>query len=213
MGGVARALALMPDQVGVYLALSGQAIGRADAYRLGLVTHCFDADRFDEIERHLGDADPVDAPLDTLHVDPGEGVLENLREPIARCFSAGSIAEIVGRLAGEPGTYRPWADAARAALEQRSPLALKVTHRFLQRVAHLDLRQSLVLEYNLTCRLMDGPHFKQAMRARSASGRVGPWQPGSLAQVDEATVVALLDSEAVPPLDLPTREQMQGRRS
>ena len=38
--GVSWAFARMPDEIGMYLALTGRAIGRADAYRLGLVTHC-----------------------------------------------------------------------------------------------------------------------------------------------------------------------------
>ena len=37
----------------MYLALTGRAIGRADAYRLGLVTHCIPAPRFGEIRAAL----------------------------------------------------------------------------------------------------------------------------------------------------------------
>ena len=38
--GVAWAFARLPDEIGMYLGLTGRSIGRADAYRLGLATHC-----------------------------------------------------------------------------------------------------------------------------------------------------------------------------
>src|SRR5207244_12634351 len=51
--GVSWAFARMPDAIGMYLALTGRPIGRADAYRLGLVTHCIPADRFGEVRAGL----------------------------------------------------------------------------------------------------------------------------------------------------------------
>jgi enoyl-CoA hydratase len=67
--GVSWAFARMPDEIGMYLALTGRAIGRADAYRLGLVTHCIPAARFGEIPAALGVADTVDPLLDDRHED------------------------------------------------------------------------------------------------------------------------------------------------
>lgn len=71
--GVAHALARMPDEVGVYLGLTGRAIGRADALALGLVTHCVPGESFDAITAALAEADPVDPVLDSRHVDPRPG--------------------------------------------------------------------------------------------------------------------------------------------
>src|SRR6185312_15309110 len=89
--GACWAFARMPDAIGMYLALTGRAIGRADAYRLGLVTHCISAASFGEIRAALEDADPVDPVLDTRHTDPGPGELDAMRTAIAWCFSAGSV--------------------------------------------------------------------------------------------------------------------------
>ena len=55
--GVAWAFARLPDEIGTYLALTGRAIGRADAYRLGLATHCVPAARFGEVAAGLADDD------------------------------------------------------------------------------------------------------------------------------------------------------------
>ena len=71
--GVSWAFARMPGWLGMYLALTGRAIGRADAYRLGLVTHCVPAACFGAIKAGLAAADPVDQMLDSRHVEPGSG--------------------------------------------------------------------------------------------------------------------------------------------
>ena len=96
------AFARMPDEIGMYLALTGRAIGRADAYRLGLVTHCIPAARFAEI-RGRASAMPIPSirVLDDRHEDPGPGELDALRPVIARCFSADSVEDIVARLRAE----------------------------------------------------------------------------------------------------------------
>src|SRR5262245_55853537 len=73
--GVCWLFARLPDQIGMYLALTGRSLNRADAYSLGLVTHCLPARQFAEIRAAIADADPVDPVLDTRHVDPGPGEL------------------------------------------------------------------------------------------------------------------------------------------
>ena len=104
--GVSWAFARMPDEVGMYLALTGRAIGRADAYRLGLVTHCLPAARFAEVRAAISDADPVDPVLDSRHEDPGLGEIDALRPAIARCFGQPSVEAIAAALAAERGETR-----------------------------------------------------------------------------------------------------------
>jgi enoyl-CoA hydratase len=76
--GVSSVLARLPDEIGMYLALTGRTIGHADAYHLGLATHCIPAAQFGEIRAAIADADPVDPILDSRHVDPGRGDLDEL---------------------------------------------------------------------------------------------------------------------------------------
>ncbi len=71
--GVSHVLARMPDEIGMYLALTGRSVGPADAYRLELVTHCIPARQFAEIQAAVREADPVDPVLDTRHEEPGPG--------------------------------------------------------------------------------------------------------------------------------------------
>ena len=73
--GTAWPLSRLPDSVGMYLGLTGRSIGPADAYALGLLTHCIPAARFEEIKAAFADTWPVDTILDELQVDPGPGEL------------------------------------------------------------------------------------------------------------------------------------------
>jgi enoyl-CoA hydratase len=189
-GGIAFALSRMPDGIGMYLALTGTHIGRADAYRLGLLTHCIDSGHYSDIEARLADADPVDEPLDAWHGDAGAGELEMLRSRIARCFGSGSLADMAARLAAEPPGTGDWAHRAASAMQLVPPMGLAATHALLTRAASLDLHGTLTLEYQLSCRLL--------VHARNRS---------TVVSADD-----LLRDGSEPPLALPTRSEMQARR-
>ena len=131
--GVSWAFARMPDAIGMYLALTGRSIGRADAYRLGLATHCIPAKRFGEIRAGLADADTVDP----LAGRPARG-------PGPRRAGGAAAGDCALLLAGHGGGHpRPPAVRARRRggrgrrawskdLAARSPTSLKITHRHVR---------------------------------------------------------------------------------
>lgn len=212
--GVAHVLSRLPDEIGTYLALTGRSIERADAYHLGLVTHCIDGSRFDEIEAALGDAQTVDALLDGMHEDPGVGSLEAYRHIIARCFAGDSVEAIVARLGGVTGDGRDFAVGVLSDLSRRSPTSLKITLRHVRRAASLDLRDVLIADQRLACRCLASHDFAEGVRAALIDKDNLPvWQPATLAEVPEAAVEAcfapLPEGED---LQLPTRAQMQASR-
>lgn len=208
--GVCWAFARMPDAVGMYLALTGRAIGRADAYRLGLATHCVPKARFGEIRAALADADPVDALLDERHEDPGTGDLEGLRPVIARCFPAPSVEEVVGRLQAERGPEADWAQGVLEDLAARSPTSLKITHRHVLEARALDLRATLIQDFRLARRCLEGHDLYEGVRAALIDrDRAPKWQPPHLGAVSEAMVEAHFASLGPDELDLPSRAAMQ----
>jgi enoyl-CoA hydratase len=211
--GVGWAFARMPDHVGMYVALTGRAIGRADAYKLGLATHCISSSSFDDIRTALQDADPVDAVLDNRHIDPGSGELDALRPTIARCFSAGSVEEIVERLASERGDEREWAQGVIKDLTRNSPTSLKITFRHVRSARDMDLRETLEQDYRIAVRCMQRHDFYEGVRAALIDRDRNPrWQPPKLEDVAPAEV----DSYFAPPdrglLSLPSRTEMQAVR-
>ena len=212
--GVAHALSRLPGNVGAYLGLTGRGIGRAEAYGLGLATHCIDAASYGEIERRLADAEPIDRVLDGLHRDPGEGELTAHRGLIADCFAPSTVEEMSEKLARAAGAGHDFAAGILKDFAKRSPTSLKITLRHLREAKSKDLRQVLATDYRLACRCLDGHDFAEGVRAALIDKDNLPvWRPARITDVTEAMVSAHFaalgeGSELV----LPTRAEMQAAR-
>ena len=208
--GVAHVLAHLPDEVGTYLGLTGRTIGRADAYELGLATHCISREQFAAILAGLSDADPVDPLLDDLHQEPEAGELSPWRDLIANAFSAATVAEIRERLTRIAGGGGGFAEGILADLDKRSPLSLAVTLRHIRDAQALDLRQTLQVDYRLVCRFLEDHDFHEGVRAALIDKDNAPrWRPASLADVSEARVESYFAPMGGDELVLPTRQEMQ----
>lgn len=211
--GAAWALARLPGSIGMFLGLTGRTIGAADAYALGLVTHCIPAARFAEIKAALADTWPVDTVLDERHIDPGPGEFAPYAPVIAHCFSAASVEAIIARLDAVTGAERAWALAVVDDLKSRSPTSLKVTHRHIGDARALDLRQTLAVDYRLACRFLDGHDFYEGVRAALVDKDGHPkWQPERLEEVTSAMVEDYFASMGAAELVLPSRTEMQEAR-
>ncbi len=211
--GAAWALSRMPNAIGMYLGLTGRTIGAADAYALGLLTHCIPAARFDEIKKALADTWPVDTVLDERHVDPGPGELAPYASLIEKCFSADSVEEIIERLSAVTGSQSEWANAVVADLLSRSPTSLKITHRHIRDARALDLRQTLCVDYRLACRFLDAHDFYEGVRAVLIDKDGHPkWQPANISDVTANMVDDCFVPMGPDEMALPTRPEMQAAR-
>ncbi|MEQ1695322.1 MAG: enoyl-CoA hydratase/isomerase family protein [Hyphomicrobiaceae bacterium] len=211
--GVAQGLARLPHHIGRYLGLTGHSIGRADAYALGLVTHCLEAAQFAEVEVGLAEAWPVDPLLDERHRDPGPGPLMGHADAIAHCFGAASVEEVLERLQGVRGESSAFAGKALADLTARSPLALKVALRHIKEAGALDLRQTLEVDFRLGCRFMAVGDFHEGVRAALVDKDHSPrWKPNVLADVTQNQLDDLFAAMPGAELNLPLRQEMQGMR-
>ena len=211
--GSAYALSRLPGEIGMYLGLTGRAIGPADAYALGLVTHCIPKAHYEEIKTVLSGAWPVDPLLDERHVAMGERELEPYAARIAWCFSAASVEETIDRLGAVDGGDRDWAQGVIEDLQRRSPLSLKVTHRHIRAARACDIRQTLQIDYRLACRFLEGHDFYEGVRATLIDKDGAPrWQPDRLHDVTPAMVEDYFAPMGADELVLPTRQEMQAAR-
>jgi enoyl-CoA hydratase len=215
--GVSHTLGRLPGEIGTYLALTGRPIERADAFALGLVTHCIDACYFEEIERQLADAQTVDPLLDGLHQPPGVGALVPYQSYIADCFAGDTAPEIGRRLvcladSATEGSVRAWATDVLADLLRASPLSLAVALRHLRLSRAMDLRQTLTIDGRLAPRMFRLHDFQEGVRARFVDPDNAPrWHPATLAEISVARVDDLF-RDAPHETALPTREEMQAAR-
>jgi enoyl-CoA hydratase len=185
----------MPGSTGLYLGLTGKIVDRADAYYVGVATHCIPAAQFGAVRAAMIEGEPIDAVVQGLHVHPGEGLIEKLRDPIDRIFSAPSVEEIFRRLEREDGVWRDWASETLDTLTKRSPLSLKVTFEQLRRgKAYGTLKEALIVEYRLAHRMIRQPDFVEGVRAVIVDKDQSPkWVPSSLENVSDAFVKSLFD--------------------
>lgn len=181
-----------PGETGLYLGLTGQSFGRADAFYLGIATHCIDAGQYDTIRNAMIEGDPIDAVLDGLHRHPGESAIAALRPAIDRIFAAESVEAILSRLDAETGPDAKWAAETAATIRRRAPLSLKVTFRQLREGrAAGSLKDELKTEFRLTSRLLARPDIREGVRAALIDKDRSPkWRPALLEEVTDEMVAA-----------------------
>jgi enoyl-CoA hydratase len=190
--GAGYFLSRFPGKTGLYLGLTGLSIGRADAYYLGVATHCINAPEFDKIRYAIIEGDPIDPVLDDLHRDPGESRLAELRSAIDRIFSAGRVEDILKGLDAETGAHAEWARETAATIRQRAPLSLKVAFQLIQEGASKQtLKEELKTEFRLVWRFLEGPDLREGVRAALIDKDKAPkWQPARLEDVTDEMVDA-----------------------
>jgi enoyl-CoA hydratase/carnithine racemase len=199
-------LSRLDSHTGHYLALTGRAIGPADAYRLRLISHYIPSAHFHVIKDALSDNHPIDRLLDGLHRDPGEGELARRTPVIDRIFSAPTVEEILERLDAERGQEEDWAKAVASDMRKKSPSSLKIALAQMQRGKALSLADSLRLEFRLASQLVARPDFAEGVKTRIAErGREPCWQPADVAGVDDKAVETLFTSAIDGELELDER--------
>jgi enoyl-CoA hydratase len=208
--GVAHVLARLPWPMGLYLGLTGRMLDRADGYWLGLVTHCISAAQFPGLLEKLSDSQPIDPLLDDLHEPQAPGPLQRDRTMIEDLFSGATLAEIFQRLEQVAGAGHEFARATLADLYKRSPMALALTDRHIRMTRGLDLRATLIQDYRLAMRCLDGQDFYEGVRAALIDKDGAPrWQHASIAEITEAELASYFAPLGTADLALPLRTEMQ----
>lgn len=179
-------LSRAPGELGTRLALTGEAVGAADALLCGLADHYVPSGSLRPFVDDLADL-PVREALDR-HARPApEGELAGQREWTDSCFAADTVEEIVRRLL-DHGV--PAAKETAETLLAKSPTALKVTLAALRRARRLgSLERVLEQEYRVSCAALTLPDLVEGIRAQVIDKDRNPrWSPPGLAEVTDADV-------------------------
>jgi enoyl-CoA hydratase len=187
--GATYALPRLPGQTGMYLALTGERVKRADAMMLGLATHAVASGNLAGLREALIAGDPVEVALSRVAIDPDPAPLEAERPTIDSCFSAGSVVEILTRLdqAAEKGSE--FAARTVAGMRAKSPTSMALAFEQVRRGAAMDFEEAMRTEFRIVSRIGDGHDFYEGVRAVLIDKDNQPrWQPASLDQVDRAVI-------------------------
>ncbi|MEU8828102.1 enoyl-CoA hydratase/isomerase family protein [Streptomyces sp. NPDC048636] len=177
-----------PGELGIHLALTGRAVGAADALLCGLADHFVPSERVPALLADLARSS-VDEVLPRYARQPPPGELDAQRGWIDEAYAGGTVEEIVDRLHALSVTA---AKEAAETLLTRSPTALKVTLTALRRARTLGpLERVLDQEYRVSCAALSSPDLVEGIRAQLVDKDRRPrWSPATLAEVTDGDVAA-----------------------
>ncbi|MFC8080639.1 enoyl-CoA hydratase/isomerase family protein [Streptomyces sp. NPDC057307] len=179
-------LSRSPGELGTHLALTGAAVGAADALLCGLADHFVPAERLSELAGELASTD-VPVAVGRHATAPPEGELAAHREWIDACYAADSVEEIVDRLFASGHHV---AKQTAETILTKSPTALKATLAAVRRARGLGtLEEALDAEYRASCAALRTPDLVEGIRAQVIDkDRTPRWSPEELSAVTAADV-------------------------
>ncbi|MFI8004976.1 enoyl-CoA hydratase/isomerase family protein [Streptomyces sp. NPDC086010] len=183
-------LSRAPGELGTHLALTGRAVGAADAVLCGLADHFVPSHGLAGLTEALSRCTTPDEVTEAVHrhaTDAPEGELAAQRGWIDDCYAADTVEEIIDRLTD---CGLPEAKEAAGILHTVSPTALKVTLAAVRRAKRLNsLEAALDQEFRVSCRAFAGPDLVEGVRARIVDKDRDPrWNPAAPVDVTEDDV-------------------------
>ncbi len=186
-------LAHAPGEAGIYLGLTGEAMGAADAIHARFADVLVPSANLPQLVERLTDAKggPVKDVIAAVAEAPGPSPLAAWSGEIDRLFCGASVEAMLEALAATPGE---WAQKAAAALAQKSPKSLKLTLAAVCNARGLgSLEAALNVEYRLCVRLFEDGEFIEGVRALIVDKDRSPkWSPPRLVDVSSELVAAYL---------------------
>ncbi|HSX20611.1 MAG TPA: enoyl-CoA hydratase/isomerase family protein [Gammaproteobacteria bacterium] len=194
----AHFLARCPHNIGIYLGLTGNIIGIADACYANLIPAYVASNKLESLLRDVAAADLENDPLATIDAiiarykqDPGPSSLQEHANIIDECFGYNSVEEIIEALSANGSA---WAKQQVAILNSKSPTSLKVSLRELHYGASVSLQECLAKELQLAERLMQQHDVHEGIRAALIDKTRDPkWSPARLADVKEQDINKLFE--------------------
>jgi len=187
--GATYALPRLPGQFGMYLALTGERVKRADACMLGLATHSVASADIPALREALVAGEPVDAALRRFAAAPGPAPLEGERALIDSCFSANSVAAILQRLDEAAAGGSDFAAKTAAVMRTKSPTSMGIAFEQVRRGTSLGFEEAMKVEFRIVSRIGDGHDFYEGVRAVIIDKDNRPrWQPETIEALDPAVV-------------------------
>ncbi|MGQ3283645.1 enoyl-CoA hydratase/isomerase family protein [Bosea sp. (in: a-proteobacteria)] len=189
--GATHALPRLAGAAGIYLALTGDRVGAADALAFGLATHAVPSARMAELSDALTRRGALDEILAAFSHDPGPPKLADERATIAHCFGAPTLPEILARLDAAAAAGSTFAGKLRQTLAVKSPTSVAIAFEQMRRGAGLDFAEAMRTEFRIVSRIAHGHDFYEGVRAVVIDKDHAPqWRPASLDDVDPGAIAA-----------------------
>lgn len=182
-------LSRMPGETGTWMALTGEAIGAADALHAGLADLFVPSDALPALRDMLKETPGTDhlelarqfcAPY-AHQLDTGSGTFSLHRRSIDKHFSLDSVQDIMRSLAEDSD---PFARHTAERMRRRSPLLLCVTLEQLRRGRTMTITECLRMERTMMHHCFQHPDAMEGIRAAIIDKDNRPrWRPASIEAV------------------------------
>lgn len=177
-----------PGEVGTYIGLTGASLGAGDAIYAGFADAYMPASRLGALIAALT-ALPADCDVAAV-----TGAIQRMSDPaplaalaenrtlIDATFNATTVERIIAALEAEGSTF---SQATLTAMATKSPTGQKVALALIRAAREAtSLRECLALEYTAAGIMLDGPDFREGVRAAVIDkDRKPKWMPATLAEV------------------------------
>ncbi|CAL4923956.1 unnamed protein product [Urochloa decumbens] len=162
--GASYFLSRLPGFYGEYVALAGARLDGAEMHACGLATHFVQINRLQSLEESLKKVDTsnpfaVCGIIDQFAQQPPlkENSSLNRLEIINKCFSKGTVEEIISALEQETSNSADeWVAATIQSLKMASPTSLKISLRSIREGRTQTVGECLRREYRMVCHVMRG---------------------------------------------------------
>lgn len=192
--GATFALPRLPGATGIYLALTGDRVGSADALAIGLATHAVPSGQIAELTDALTGRGALDDILAGFTHDPGPQKLASERLTIAECFGAPSLAAILERLGERAASGNAFAGKLLQTLATKSPTSVAIAFEQMRRGAGFDFAEAMRTEFRIVSRVARGHDFYEGVRAVVIDKDHAPrWEPATIEAVDPAAIAAYFE--------------------
>ena len=196
--GASYLLSRCPGHFGLFLGLTGDRLGAADAQAVGLVNYIIASSQFPDVLRSLMAGDlslnahqRVDDILRKFIMPTPLMSLDEFAPFVDDCFQHTDMESILTAL---NQSEHDWHQEIRHILSLKAPLSLKVTLKQLHKAKSMTLAECLAMDYCLTSHFMRDPDFNEGVRALLMDKDNQPhWQPKTLAEVNDTLVISYFE--------------------
>ncbi|KAN0023007.1 hypothetical protein ACTFIU_009090 [Dictyostelium citrinum] len=183
----------LPNNYGMYLALTGNKLKGKNVYLAKVATHFVKSENIAALEKEIEDCQsPTTENINSILNKYHESQLdrteyeENLLD-ISRIFGKDSVKEIFQQLESEKSE---WAKQTLKTLKSVSPSSLMVVFEQMKQGAKLpSLAKCLEMEFRISQHFLEKPDFFEGVRALLVDKDKNPkWLPSSIDQIDQTLV-------------------------
>lgn len=190
------------NEVGVYLALTGEQISVSDAFAFELVDAYIKHDALAELEQKLIaatvlDLESIRALVAQYAVLPMPSELKQHAARIQQYFAYSSIEQIEAALQQAPPADQEWASAVLEALQQRSAVAKRASLKLQHLGRDLSRDQAMALEREVQALWFKEGDFIEGVRALIIDKDKQPKWRDDQPQLDQQIAAFLLEKKAL----------------